>query len=70
VDANSGIPLGHARTRAFYKVVAYHSAKGWPDGNYQKIYFKTSFDRKASAWELVVLTKETGRWQVGNYKFQ
>lgn len=64
------IPLGQARTRAFYKVAAYHSAKGWPDGNYQAIYFKSSFERKASAWELVILTKETGRWQVGSYKFQ
>lgn len=64
------VPIGHARTRAFYKVQAYHSAKGWPDGNYQTIYFKTSFERKASAWEWVILTKETGRWQVGSYHFQ
>jgi len=64
------VPIGRARTRSFYKVLAYHSAKGWPDGNYQEIYFKTSFERKASAWEVVILTKETGRWQVGNYKFQ
>jgi hypothetical protein len=64
------IPLGHARTRTFHKVVAYHNAKGWPDGNYQQIDFKTSFERKASAWERVILTKETGHWQVGNYNFQ
>jgi hypothetical protein len=64
------IPLGHARTRTFYKVVAYHNAKGWPDGNYQQIDFKTSFERKASAWERVILTKETGHWQIGNYTFQ
>ena len=64
------IPVGRARTRVFYKVAAYHSAKGWPDGNYQQITFKTSFDRKAAGWERVILTKETGRWQVGNYTFQ
>jgi hypothetical protein len=64
------VPLGHARTRMFYKVVAYHNANGWPDGNYQRIYFRTSFERKASAWEEVILTKETGHWEVGNYVFQ
>jgi len=64
------IPIGHARTRAYYKVLAYHYAKGWPDGNYQQMLFKTSFERKAFAWEKVILTKETGRWQVGSYSFQ
>ena len=63
-------PLGHPRKRSFYKVVAYHNAKGWPDGTYQQIDFKTSFEHKASAWERVILTKETGQWQVGNYMFQ
>jgi hypothetical protein len=64
------VPLGRARTRAFYKVVAYHNARGWPDGNYQQIIFKTSFERKAVGWEKVILTKETGRWEIGNYLFQ
>jgi hypothetical protein len=63
------LPLGHARKRAFYKVSAYHNANGWPDGNYQQIDFKTTFDRKALGWERVILTKETGHWQVGNYMF-
>src|SRR3954468_10321684 len=31
------VPIGRARTRAFYKVSAYHNANGWPDGNYQQI---------------------------------
>lgn len=64
------VPLGHPRKRGFYKVMAYHSAKGWPDGNYQEMLFKTSFDRKASAVEEIVVSKETGHWQVGKYIFQ
>jgi hypothetical protein len=64
------IPLGKAKTRAFYKVVTYHNAKGWPDGEYMQIWFKTSFVRKATAWEEIILTKETGRWQVGKYTLQ
>ena len=64
------VPLGKPRTRAFYQVVAYHQAKGWPDGNYIRIFFKSSFERKTVAWEKVILTKETGRWQVGFYSFQ
>ena len=64
------VPLGHARKRAFYKVEHYHNANGWPDGNYQQIDFKTSFERKALGWERVILTQETGHWQVGNYMFR
>lgn len=62
------VPVGRARTRAFLKVVHYHKAIGWPDGDYQQIAFKTSFDHKAAAVESVVLTKETGHWQPASYK--
>jgi Protein of unknown function (DUF4019) len=61
------IPLGRVRTRSFYNRRYYHNAIGWPDGNYVRIYFKTSFEHKAAAWERVILTKETGRWQPAKY---
>jgi hypothetical protein len=64
------VPLGRAHKRSFYNVKHYSTAKGWPDGNYEQIYFKTSFEHKAMAWERVILTRETGRWQVGSYGFQ
>lgn len=64
------VPVGHARTRTFYKVLAYRAARAWPDGNYQQILFKTSFDRKAKAWEHVILSKESGSWQVAKYTFE
>jgi uncharacterized protein DUF4019 len=64
------VPLGRARGRLLYNVSRYHTAIGWPDGDYQRIYFKTSFEHKAAAWERVILTKETGHWQFGNYSLR
>jgi Protein of unknown function (DUF4019) len=60
--------LGHARTRSFYRVVHTHKLSVAPDGDYQVIGFKASFDRKKDAAEALVLTKETGKWQVSGYK--
>ena len=61
-------PLGRALTRSFLKVVHTHKLEASPDGDYQKIAFKTSFERKADAVEAVVVTKETGHWQVSGYR--
>jgi len=38
-------------------------------GQYQLIFFKTSFERKGVAAEAIVLTSETDSWQVFDYKF-
>jgi len=62
--------FGQAKSRTYYKISAYKAANGWPDGNYQQIIFKSSFDHKAIGWEKVIMTKETGHWQVGNYFFK
>lgn len=61
-------PLGRARTRTFYKATHVHQLVGCPDGNYQMIGFKTSFERKVDSAEALILTHETGRWQVSGYK--
>jgi Protein of unknown function (DUF4019) len=53
-------PLGRLRSRSFFKAVHTHSLIGSPDGDYQTIGFKTSFERKDHAAEAVVVTKETG----------
>ena len=63
-------PLGHAKTRQFLKITHTHRLNGAPDGDYQLIAFKTSFERKAVALEEVVLTSETGHWQVSGYAFR
>jgi hypothetical protein len=61
-------PLGHAHTRKIYKVTRTQKLEGAPDGNYQKMAFKTSFDRKKDAFEMLILTSETGKWEVSGYK--
>ncbi|MBV9617578.1 MAG: DUF4019 domain-containing protein [Verrucomicrobia bacterium] len=60
-------PLGYARSRTFLRVVHTHQLIGAPDGDYQKILFKTSFEHRALALEFVVLTSETGSWHVSGY---
>ena len=61
-------PLGHANSRKFMKAVHTTSIIGAPDGNYYRIGFKTSFERKHNGAELLVLTRETGHWQVSGYR--
>jgi hypothetical protein len=61
-------PLGRPRSRSFLKVVHTHKLLGSPDGDYQQIGFKASFEHKAEAVEAVVVTRETGRWQVSGYR--
>ena len=61
-------PLGRPKSRSLYQ--AKHTAKliGNPDGNYQDLAFKSSFEHKAQAVERVVLTKETGHWRILGYR--
>jgi uncharacterized protein DUF4019 len=61
-------PLGKARTREFRQVKHTHALVGSPDGNYELIVFKTSFEHKPDAEEVVVLTSETGTWKVSDYR--
>lgn len=60
-------PLGKPKSRAFLRVNHSHTLLGAPDGNYEFVIFKTSFERKAACAEEVTLTSETGRWQVSGY---
>ncbi len=60
-------PLGRPKSRAFYRVTHSRTLLAAPDGNYQFVIFKTSFEHKAQAAEAVTLTSETGRWQVSGY---
>jgi hypothetical protein len=62
-------PLGSAISRTFWQVNAFRQLIGAPDGNYQRITFKSRFTRKAQAVEAVIVTHESGRWQVSGFKF-
>jgi hypothetical protein len=61
-------PMGHPIKRSFFRVTHTHKLMGAPDGNYEIILFRTKFERKADGAEGLVLTNETGRWQVSGYK--
>ncbi|MBV9009853.1 MAG: DUF4019 domain-containing protein [Verrucomicrobia bacterium] len=63
-------PLGKPKNRAFFRVTYSHTLLGAPDGNYELVIFKTSFEHKAKAAEEVTLTTETGRWQVSGYQMR
>ena len=43
---------------------------GPPDGYYEFFHYNTSFQHKTQAAESVVLTKESGNWQVSAYRFK
>jgi hypothetical protein len=63
-------PLGRPLSRVFVKAQFSRTLAGCPDGNYEFLTYKTSFQRKAQAVEQVTLTKESGRWQVSGYHFK
>ncbi len=63
-------PLGRPVSRAFYKVTSLHELPGAPDGSYQRLIFKTQFTRKAAAFEGVIVTHESGHWEVSGYGFK
>ena|SRR5207302_145583 len=62
------MPLGHPRSRSLLESKRTRVLIGNPNGEYEDVAFKTSFEHKAEAVERVVLTKETGTWQVLAYK--
>jgi hypothetical protein len=63
-------PLGRVLSRKFVKAQFARTLPGSPDGYYEWFIYATSFQRKAQGAERVVLTKETGHWQVSGYRFQ
>jgi hypothetical protein len=61
-------PLGRTLSRQFMKAYFARTLPGAPDGNYELLMYKTSFQHKAQATEGVTLTKESGQWQVSGYR--
>ena len=61
-------PLGRTLSRKFGKAYFGKTLQGSPDGYYEFLYYKTSFQRKAQAIEGLTLTKESGHWQVSGYR--
>jgi hypothetical protein len=63
-------PLGRALSRKLGNAWFSRTLSGPPDGYYELFHYNTSFQRKTQAAESVVLTKESGHWQVPGYRFR
>jgi Protein of unknown function (DUF4019) len=61
-------PFGRVLSRKFIGAAFTHKLKGSPDGRYESILFRTSFEHKALAAERVTLTQESRQWRVADYR--
>jgi hypothetical protein len=62
-------PLGSVVSRSLISTFA-HQLQGAPTGNYELLVYHTSFAAKPYATEHVVVTKESGTWQVSSYRIK
>jgi len=63
-------PLGRVVSRKLAKAWFTKTLPGSPDGYYEFFHYDTSFQHKTQGAESVVLTKESGHWQVSAYRFK
>ena len=61
-------PFGRVLSRKFIGAAFTHKLTGSPDGRYESILFRTSFQHKALAAERVILTHEARQWRVVDYR--
>jgi hypothetical protein len=61
-------PFGRVLSRKFIGAAFTQKLTGSPDGRYESILFRTSFEHKAVAAERVILTQESHQWRVVDYR--
>lgn len=61
-------PFGRVLSRKFIGAAFTRKLTGSPDGRYESILFRTSFEHKAVAAERVILTYESSQWRVVDYR--
>jgi hypothetical protein len=61
-------PFGRVLSRKFIGAAFTRKLTGSPDGHYESILFRTSFEHKAVAAERVILTHEAHQWRVADYR--
>ncbi len=61
-------PFGRVLSRTFIGAAFTRKLTGAPDGRYESILFRTSFEHKALAAERVILTDESRQWRVVDYR--
>jgi Protein of unknown function (DUF4019) len=62
------VPFGRVLSRRFIGAAFTRKLTGSPDGRYESILFRTSFEHKALAAERVILTHESRQWRVVDYR--
>lgn len=61
-------PFGRVLSRSLIGAAYTRKLTGSPDGHYESILFRTAFAHKALAAERVILSHESGRWRVVDYR--
>ena len=61
-------PFGRVLSRSFIGAAFTRKLTGSPDGRYQSILFRTSFENKKLAAERVILSHESHQWRVVDYR--
>jgi hypothetical protein len=61
-------PFGKVLSRSFIGAAFTRKLTGSPDGRYESILFRTSFENKKLAAERVILSDESRQWQVLDYR--
>lgn len=61
-------PFGRVLSRVFIGAAYTRKLTGAPDGQYESILFRTSFENKKLAAERVILGKEASQWRVVDYR--
>jgi hypothetical protein len=61
-------PFGRVISRNFIGAAYTRKLTSAPDGNYESILFKTSFENKKLAAERVIMSRESNAWKVVDYR--
>lgn len=61
-------PFGRVLSRTFIGAAFTRKLTGSPDGRYESILFRTSFEHKKLAAERVILSYEARQWRVVDYR--
>jgi hypothetical protein len=61
-------PFGRVLSRKFIGAAFTRKLTGSPDGRYESILFRTSFQHKALAAERVILTHDSRQWRLVDYR--
>jgi len=62
------VPFGKVLSRVFIGAAFTRKLTGSPDGRYESILFRTSFEHKKLAAERVILSYEASGWRVVDYR--